>query len=80
MGEIVVQICGPRLAISRVRVAEKNMLDRESVDVLPTAKIAPTEHVGCMAVLGRRAGISAQFAVYAISTVAGPLSALFQLA
>ena len=41
-----------RLAISRVRLTGTGVIERESLDVLPSAKIAPTKHVGCMAVLG----------------------------
>ena len=40
-----------RLAISRVRHNGTGILDRESVDMLPSVKIALVEHVGCMAVL-----------------------------
>ena len=42
-----------RLAISRVRHDGTSMIERESVTVPPDGKIAATEHVGCMAVLGR---------------------------
>lgn len=42
-----------RLAISRVRLISTALLYRESLALLPAAKIASTEHVGCMAVLGR---------------------------
>ena len=42
-----------RLAISRVRLNEANMLDREGLDMPPSGKMGQTEHVGCMAVLGR---------------------------
>ena len=49
----VVWIAAQRLAISRARQTEVDMLDRESLGMPPAAKIAPTEGVGCMAVLGR---------------------------
>ena len=42
-----------RLAISRVRLDGTNTIERESVPMPPDAKIALTEQVGCMAVLGR---------------------------
>ena len=42
-----------RLAISRVRLDGTNTIEQESLTMPPDAKIAPTEHVGCMAVLGR---------------------------
>ena len=42
-----------RIAISRVRQTEVDLLDRERPNMPPSVKIAPTEHVGCMAVLGR---------------------------
>ena len=47
-------IAAQRLAISRVREAGTDKLDQESRVLLPAAKIAPTEHVGCMAMLGCR--------------------------
>ena len=46
-------IATQRLAISRVRLNEANCINRESLDVPPSAKIGPIKHVGCMAVLGR---------------------------
>ena len=42
-----------RLAISRVRLDGANKIEREHLTMPPDGKIAPTEHVGCMAVLGR---------------------------
>ncbi len=41
-----------RLAISRARQTEVDVVDRESLDVRPSVKNAPTEGVGCMALLG----------------------------
>lgn len=41
-----------RLAISRVRQARNDMLDRESISMPLSAKINQTKHVGCMTVLG----------------------------
>ena len=46
-------VAAQRLAISRVRLDGTNTIERESVPMPPDGKIAPTEHVGCMAVLGR---------------------------
>ena len=42
-----------RLAISRVRLDGANKIERENLTMPPDGEIAPTEHVGCMAVLGR---------------------------
>ena len=54
-----------RLAISRVRQTEVDLLDRERPNMPPSVKIAPTEHVGCMAVLdGNWLCIAADIADY----------------
>ena len=42
-----------RLAFSRVRQNGTNTVEHESLTMPPDAKIALTEQVGCMAVLGR---------------------------
>ena len=42
-----------RIAISRVRQNNTGLVERERPNMPPDAKIAATEHVGCMAVLGR---------------------------
>ena len=41
-----------RVAISRARLDEADVLDWENLGMPPSTKIAPTEGVGCMAVLG----------------------------
>lgn len=50
------RLCGTkaaveRLAFSRMRHDDKNMLNRESAGILPSAKIGLIQHVGCIAVL-----------------------------
>jgi hypothetical protein len=40
---------------SRVRLTEARLIDLENLALLPSAKIGQTEHVGCLAVLGRTA-------------------------
>ena len=40
-----------KLAISRVRDNGTSMIERESLDTLPNAKIALIEQAGCIAVL-----------------------------
>ena len=46
-------VAAQRLAISRVRLDGANKIERENLTMPPDGEIAPTEHVGCMAVLGR---------------------------
>ena len=49
----VVKTVVQRIAISSVRHNSTSMTEATVLDVPPNGKIAQTEHVGCMAVLGR---------------------------